>query len=587
MAAGRGRVPAEESMRAPSPRARSPRLPARRALAGAAFLLLLVVGAPRPAFAEEPWEKAIREAVVEQDKELARMSPKALINRYAGRLQREPNDLPTLYVLARAYGKAKSHDDAITTYGEVLKLEPRLWYAWRDRGALRWEKKDVAGAEADLRQAIAVKPEFPIALQDLATILLHQQAGSGGKGGEEAARLLNKVLELEPGNEKARFQLVNVYLALKRPDDGLRELQVLLSREPNNAGLRLKRAELLAAKGRYEEAFAEFKRLAVEKPSAQEPLWGWLRTAQQAGSSPEEEALWVLERLARLVSESDRKKLLEQVASIRKRQSQPRPDEPAGPPKPEQIAAAVRSSDEKVRREVLAWLVTRPVGYQWPPVLTQALIERAVRGDEPVPQNRALALDILGRTGVVGLAPLLRWGLYDADPLVRAKAADVLGDLGAPASLGALYDSAVGDPGIKDAAAREVVAVAAQAAAYRVAKVPPPLSEESLSARVQAFRAWWRDPATRPKKLEAIENVLKAEESRPWYVLRPFVDDEDPYIWTRTYYAFKKVASHATGSSPLEAWLRALPVHDDKTLLPENRATVVREMLAWWAKKPA
>jgi cytochrome c-type biogenesis protein CcmH/NrfG len=596
MASGRGAVPAEEAMvQVSSPRRRRARPRVQSVLAGALAGLALAVASPREVRAEEPWERPVREAVADQDRELARTSPKALVNRYSGRLVREPNDLPTLYLLARAYGKAKDPQNAIVTYGDVLKLEPRLWYAWRDRAALRWEQKDAAGAEADLRQAIALKPDFATALQDLATILLAQP---GAKGAEEATRLLDRVLNLEPGNEKARFQLVSAYLVLNRPDDGLRELQPMLSREPNHPGLRLKRAELLGAKGRFEEAFEEFKRLAAEKPGAQEPLRGWLATAKQAKTFQADEALWVdalwvLERLARLVSEAERKDILTEVARIRKRQAEPRPEAPAGPPKPEQLAAALRSGDARVRRDVLVWLLSRDVGYEFEAPLKAALVERALRpGDEPEPANRSLALGVLGRTAQPGIAPIVRLALYDPDAVVRAKAADVLGELGAPASLAVLYDSAVGDPAIPDAALREMVAIAAQTAVYRIAQVPAPPSEETFAARVEAFRAWWKSPAARPKKLAAIEDVLKVEENEiaekaPWYVFRPFLEDEDPYVWTRTYYAFKNVASRATGESPLAAWLRALPAHDEKTLVPENRAAYLREMLAWWARKPA
>jgi HEAT repeat protein len=198
-----------------------------------------------------------------------------------------------------------------------------------------------------------------------------------------------------------------------------------------------------------------------------------------------------------------------------------------------------------------------------------------------------LALAMLGRTRNAVLAPVVRLALYDVDPDVRAKAADVLGELGSPSSIGVLFDAAVGDPSVRDAGAREMVGVAAQGAIYRIAEVSPPVGEEAFEARVAAFRAWWKDPATRAKKLAAIEDTLKVPDRAPWYLLRPFFEDEDPYVWTRTYYAFKKVASHAAGDSPIEVWLRSLPVHDEKTLVPDRREAFVQDMRAWWAKKPA
>lgn len=567
---------------------RSPYPPEPRIRAGmVAFALLaaLVAGllAPVAAFgAEEPWEQAIRDGIADQNRQLARTSPKQIVNVLAGKIARTPNDPVTLYLLARAYGK-KGDDDAsaIATYGDVLKLVPNCYFAFRDRGVLAWKRKDAAAAEKDLRQAVALKPEWALALQDLAAVLVKT------KRYEEATGLLSRVLDAEPANVEARIQLIQCYDALGKADDGLRTLQPLIGRDPNDPGLRLLEARMWMLKGRYAEAQDAFLKLARENPDSPFPLQAWLEAADRGKRGEAETAVWVLDRLSRLVrDEETRKKLREQADRIRTGAAQPKPPAPTGPPTLEQIAALLRAEKPEARLHVLLWLAHPPKS-EPPPVLSgdalRALIERTAQKYEPVAVHRALALRVLERSGDPAIASLVRIPIGDAkeDDAVRAVAADVLAALGNIAMLGALYDAAV-SPDPTD------LPVSARAAAYWLMRAP---AQETGTVRTRAteaaaFRAFWASPEARLAKLRAIDGVLSAADKFPWELLHPFLPDDDPEVRTKAYEALKRVASHASGDSPYALWMKRLPSLDVAALAAEDHSSASTALAAWWKERP-
>src|SRR5207247_3664567 len=103
------------------------------------------------------------------------------------------------------YGKKGAVKDAIQTYGEVIHKEPGLWFAWHDRGVLSFrpprldptdgrvvDPGDDRQAVADLMQAIALKPDYLQALQDLAEIHLRAKRPTA------AVPLLRQALDVDP-----------------------------------------------------------------------------------------------------------------------------------------------------------------------------------------------------------------------------------------------------------------------------------------------------------------------------------------------------------------------------------------------------
>ena len=523
--------------------------------------------------AEAAWERPIRDGIVAQDREIARSGAKSVLRRLESQASREA-DVPTLYLLARAYGKAGDAASALTTYGDVLKQAPDCWFAWRDRGVLRAMGKDLKGAEEDLRRAVQVKPDYADALQPLGVLLVET------KRYDEGVRILQRVLDADPARESARMQIVEAWLEAGRPDDALREISPLLTRSPRDPGLRHVQGRVLAAKGDTAGALAVYKQLAIEFPDRDGPLRTWLGVAAKSGRLDPDETIWVLERLRRIVPKPEEKQAItEQIESIRRQMSAGQ-STPAGPPTPAALAAQVRDPDVARRRLALLYLLqAAKETLTLKGDLLLALVERLDPVREPAAGNRALALAVFERYASAEIAPVVRGSLRDPDGDVRCKAADVLRKADTPFATAALARHATG----QDAA----LATSARLAIYGIARVAPPYAEDTPEAQAVAFRIWWAGPDGRAAKTKAIAAVATAADLAPDELIFQFVIDEDPEVRAAAYRGLKALVPGAVGGSPRAAWMRTLPEVDEAGLRPDRRDAFLETMITWWEKRPS
>jgi tetratricopeptide (TPR) repeat protein len=95
----------------------------------------------------------------------------------------------------------KHPQEALKAASEDLKAEPGNPDYLYLRGAVKMNLRDLPGAEQDFRQALQVKPDHLAAMSDLAVLL----TASGKK--DEARQLLQKVLQLKPGDPVAKANL--------------------------------------------------------------------------------------------------------------------------------------------------------------------------------------------------------------------------------------------------------------------------------------------------------------------------------------------------------------------------------------------
>lgn len=561
------------------------RAPRRLPVGGALLLTLVLLVAARTARGdppEEPWARAIREGILTQDREIARSSAEAVVRRLASRAGRQ-TDVPSLYLLARAYGKQGDAASAFDTYAEVIKQEPRCWFAWRDRGVLRALKGDKAGAEADLKQAAGLRAGYVDALEPLGMLLL--EVGRY----DEAIRWLGAALDASPGLDRARLKIVEAHLAAKRPDEALKTLDLLLGKAPNDPNLRHVRGRILVEKQDYAGAQRIFRQLATENPDAVLPLRAWLDAAARAAAAgatdvDPEEAIRVLERLRRIAGTPDEKrKLGTQIDALRRvvaAKAAPVPQAPSGPPTPEMLARLLRSPEAAARASALHYVIRSP--QEVPEVrgdLLLAIVERLDPVREPNPVSRALALAVLERYATPDFAVLLRGSLRDPDADVRRKAADVLGAVGNPLAVCALMRPAVG----KDLD----LATSARAAIYDLAKVTPPVAEPDPEAQVAAFRAWFAGGRGQEVKLAAIDAVLASADRLPDELIFPLALDEDVAVWSAAWRALARLVPLAQGSSARDAWMRSLPRFEADGLVAARREAFLEAMTTWWLARPS
>ena len=563
------------------PRLASRPAPSALALVAAVLLLFGLVGtasaADAPAGANPPWLREVQDGIATQDAEFVRGNPKAVVPRYENRASRV-NDLPSVYLLARAYGKAGDTANALVTYGDVLKMDARMWFALRDRGVLKALAKDLAGAEADFRQAIALQPRYVDALQPLGDLLID------AKRYEEGIRMLQRVLDVDPSRDSARIQIVEAFATWGRPAEAIAALDVLIRKSPRNLGMRLLKARLMSEAGETAAALTLLKSLANEYPDKPDPLWMWLSIVAKEKTLDPDEALDVLARLRRLSkTDEERKRVDGIVDGLNRQKAQAAGATQPVKPTPELVARQLEDRDPQARTRALLFLLQAArEDFEIRPPLTQALLKRLDPSYEPVEQNRIFALGVFGRFASRDTAPLVRipiWNSAEDKGRVRVKAADVLAELGNPLGIAALAPAALS----KD----EELARAARHAIYRLAGSAPSANAETPEEFTQAFLAWWGGVEARDAKLRALDAATRAFDVRPYELGWALVTDPDEAVWTAAYRFLARLADQAKGVQRADAaWVATLPRFDAAALVAARRDEVVAAVTAWWGRQP-
>jgi len=533
--------------------------------------------ADAPAAAAPPWLREVTDGLGTQDAEISRGSAKAVVTKYENRANRV-SDVPSLYLLARAYGKAGDVPNALTTYGDVLKLDPRMWFALRDRGVLKALGKDQVGAEQDLRQAIAVQPRYADALQPLGDLLVDT------KRYEEGIRVLERVLDVDPARDNARIQIVEAYATWGRPAQALAALEVLIRKSPRNLGMRLLKARLVGEAGDPAAALALLKALANEYPDKADPLWMWMSIVAKEKTFDPDEALEVLARLRRVSKDdAERKRVDAIVDGIRRQKAAAAGATQPLKPTPELVARQLEEGDGPARTKALLFLLQAArEDFVIRPPLTFALVKRLTPQYEPLAVNRVLTLRVFERYPSSETAPLVRiplWNPAEKDGRVRIMAADVLAELRNPLGIAALAPAALS----KD----EELARAARHAIYRLAGTAPVAADETPEAFAAAFATWWAGGEARDAKLRALDAAARAAEVRPYELGWALVTDPDEAVWTAAYRFLLRLADQAKGVARADAtWVATLPRFDAAALVAARRAEVVAAVTGWWGAQP-
>jgi len=105
---------------------------------------------------------------------------------------------------ARTLVLAGRTDEALERAEELVQEAPENADAVYLRGAVRIGRRDLEGAEKDLRRALDLAPDHTAAMSDLALILQHRGAVA------EAKELYRRILELRPGDRGAREGLARL-----------------------------------------------------------------------------------------------------------------------------------------------------------------------------------------------------------------------------------------------------------------------------------------------------------------------------------------------------------------------------------------
>jgi len=116
-------------------------------------------------------------------------------------IEDKPDDLRLRLFRTRALLFAGNLEQAAQSAEETAAAAPENPEALYLLGAARMGRRDLDGAEAAFRKTLAVEPDYPPALSDLAVLL----ASQGRR--QEATKLLEHLVEIQPDNRAARANL--------------------------------------------------------------------------------------------------------------------------------------------------------------------------------------------------------------------------------------------------------------------------------------------------------------------------------------------------------------------------------------------
>jgi tetratricopeptide (TPR) repeat protein len=212
-----------------------------------------------------------------------------------------PNSSTAQYLLTQGneYLAQGAYAKAITSYEQLLKLNPRHADALNNLGAAVCKLGRYQEAEQHFRRAIGVRPDYSDAHSNLGTVL----RGRGHLAGSENS--LRRALKLKPNHVDARSNLGLTLLSLGRPIDAKAHFERALRIAPGHANALLGMGQVARMQGRFDEAEAILKRVLEADPNMpaawaasaglrkMTPDGAWLQRAEDiaaSGIAPLEEA---------------------------------------------------------------------------------------------------------------------------------------------------------------------------------------------------------------------------------------------------------------------------------------------------------
>ena len=162
-----------------------------------------------------------------------------------------------LAVLQEAQGK---YDDAIASYNQVAKVDPRRWDAHEKAALLLQRQGKIREAVAHYRQVVQINPDATEARNNLASGLVTL--------GElrEAIQHYRKVLEHAPERNDARVKLGTILTLQGSLSDATDLFQQAVDRDPKDAKTLLKLGQVLAARGALDRAIQYFRQAVQIQP---------------------------------------------------------------------------------------------------------------------------------------------------------------------------------------------------------------------------------------------------------------------------------------------------------------------------------
>ncbi len=170
--------------------------------------------------------------------------------------------------LAAEHHKAGRSEEAARLYRELLQQSPDNVDAMRLlAGILAGRSSKVEEAEALLRKATSLAPDYALAFLDLGGILHDQYRYA------EAMECLQRASRLQPQAAKPLYMLASTLAPAGRTAEALDTYREVLKRQPRHAGARLGLGHTFKTMGRLREAIEAYRECVRIRPENGEVYW--------------------------------------------------------------------------------------------------------------------------------------------------------------------------------------------------------------------------------------------------------------------------------------------------------------------------
>ncbi len=203
---------------------------------------------------KDPANQAVAEEAVRQLVEKNRVEDAiALISKI---LEAKPNE-GLLRMRGILYRMDQKEAEALADFNKALAMQPRDPMSLLQRAEISLARKDVKAAKRDFKSATELAPR--LAQMDQAIYVRCLIAIEEGRM-SDAIRDMKILVARDPENSMRQVQLANLYLADERPRLAIESMTSVLDREPDNTAVLRSRGDALLAVGDHEDAIADFQR---------------------------------------------------------------------------------------------------------------------------------------------------------------------------------------------------------------------------------------------------------------------------------------------------------------------------------------
>lgn len=155
--------------------------------------------------------------------------------------------------------------EAIEQFNAAIELRQQDCDPYYNRSVIAQRRGDLAGALADMTDAVRLCPHSELYVVRRATLLM--QVGEMAKAASEFTR----ALQLAPDSSVYHFERGNCYYQLGRVEDAINDFSAVIELEPNESLVWHNRGNAYARMGRLEESIRDLSRAIELAPSLAEP----------------------------------------------------------------------------------------------------------------------------------------------------------------------------------------------------------------------------------------------------------------------------------------------------------------------------